>query len=128
MSDTIGENDLIFYSSGENIYSGGFSIDSILMREGASVMQTVKNQNGGSVDGIFGKNYVVPPMWFLSPYNESNLQFGGQKLENNYESEVIEEDLHDKLLNILEGPRKETKKKTAKLSEKKKRTTKRNIN
>jgi hypothetical protein len=127
MSDTIGTNDLIFYSSGENIYSGGFSIDSILMREGASVMQTVKNKNGGSIEGIFGKNYVVPPMWFLSPYNESNLQFGGQKTENNYESEVIEEDLHDKLLNILEGPRKE-KNRSAKLREKRKRTTKRNVN
>jgi len=119
MSDSIGENDLIFYSSGENIYSGGFSIDSILMKKGAPVMQTINRQNGGSFDGIFGKNYAVPPLWFLSPYNESNLQIGGQT--ENYQSKVIEEDLHDKLLNILERTRKE-KKKTAKLRKKKNKT------
>jgi hypothetical protein len=66
-------------------------------------------------------------MWFLSPY-DSTLQTGGSRENlNNLDSEIIEEDLHDKLLNILEGTRKE-KKKTAKLREKRKRSTKRNAN
>jgi len=121
--DDIGENDLIFYSSGEKIYSGGFSIDSSLMREGEPVMQSV--QTGNAFDGIFGKNYVVPPMWFLSPH-ESLKQVGGEK--TNHECiQVIEEDLHEKLLKILEETRKETKKRTAKLREKRKKTTRRNI-
>jgi len=128
MSDQIGETDLIFYSMGENVYSGGFAIDSALMREGLSAMKTIKSQEGGSTfEGIFGKNYAVPPMWFLSPY-DSTLQTGGSRENlNNLDSEIIEEDLHDKLLNILEGTRKE-KKKTAKLREKRKRSTKRNAN
>ena len=117
---------------GENVYSGGFAIDSALMREGLSAMKTIKSQEGGSTfEGIFGKNYAVPPMWFLSPYDSvltQDLKTGGSRENlNNVDSEIIEEDLHDKLLNILEGTRKE-KKKTAKLREKRKRSTKRNAN
>lgn len=125
-TNSISDNDLIFYSAGEKIYSGGFSLDSVLMKEGLSAIHSVNHQSGGTFNGLFGKNYVVPPMWFLSPFDSQEMR----ERENNYDSqsETIEEDLHDKLLSVLEAGSKPSKKKTNKLREKNsKRTTKRKI-
>lgn len=126
--NSISDNDLIFYSSGEKIYSGGFSLDSILMREGLSAIQSVNHQSGGTFNGLFGKNYVVPPMWFLSPFDSQEIGGRENHDERSLEPETIEEDLHDKLLGILEAGGKTSKKKTNKLREKNtKRTTKRKM-
>ena len=126
MSDQIGENDLIFYSAGQSIYSGGFAINSTLLGS-APIMQSVETQEGGAIfDGIFGKTYAVPPMWFLSPYDSTG---GSRNKFEPSESQIIEEDLHDKLLNVLEPTYKISKKKTTKLREKngkRKRNTKKN--
>lgn len=103
MSDQIGGDDLVFYSTSGNIYSGGFSIDSQLMRGGVSPMASILAKTNGSFEGA--SNHVVPPLWFLSS------QSGGEKM--NYENDdfVIEEDLHDKLMRILEATHDKTSRK-----------------
>jgi hypothetical protein len=86
----------------------------------APIMKSVETQEGGSIfDGIFGKTYAVPPMWFLSPYDSVG---GSRNKFEPSESKIIEEDLHDKLLNFLEPTYKTSKKKTAKMREKKVKT------
>jgi len=104
-------NDLVFYQQGGNLFSGGFSVDSVLMKGGASPMKSISIGYDESC-GIFGKNLVVPPMWFLSPTDHATTF-----KKNNYEENLLEEDLHDKLLKISQLN--ERKKRTAKLSPKK---------
>lgn len=85
-------NDLIFYSSGGNIHSGGFSIDSLLLKGGKGAIKSLSIDEDAK-HGIFGKNLAVPPMWFLSPNKENS-----KKSVFNDNDEILEEDMHDKLL------------------------------
>lgn len=107
----IGPNELI-YTNDNGIHSGGFNINSIMMKNGMSPIMTLNtninrndfnNQSGGTneitkVSDLFAN--LVIPNWNLS-YNYKN---GGSFVErkNNYEEDdIIEEDLHDKLLNLV---------------------------
>uniref|UniRef100_A0A6C0LDK5 Uncharacterized protein n=1 Tax=viral metagenome TaxID=1070528 RepID=A0A6C0LDK5_9ZZZZ len=113
------DNDFIFYSSGENIYSGGFSIDSLLLKGGKGAIKSLSIDDDAK-HGIFGKNLAVPPMWFLSPNKENS-----KKSIFNDHDEILEEDMHDKLLQLSQL--RARKKGTAKLLPKhtKKQTRKR---
>lgn len=109
-------NDLVFYQQGGNLFSGGFSVDSVLMKGGISPMKSISIGYDES-SGIFGKNLVVPPMWFLSQTNHAaTCKKNNYELDENNEN-LLEEDLHDKLLKISQLI--ERKKRTAKLFPKK---------
>ena len=67
-------NDLVFYEGPDNnIYSGGFSVNSIMMKSGISPFTTLNNsqndgiQKGGNVSDLF-KDLVVPS-WLVSQEN-----------------------------------------------------------
>jgi len=104
----ITSEDLIFYKDGNKIYSGGFSVDSLLLKKGHSPFTTFNNQqNGGNkndensnnVSDLF-KNFVVPSGLLYFPDKEG-LNNDNNDLE--YESEeddYITEDLHDRLINL----------------------------
>jgi hypothetical protein len=96
--------DLVFYSDSNNdIYSGGFSINSIMMKGGISPFTTLNKMNGqtgGNVSDLF-KDLVVPT-WLVS---QGNIFSGGRK-QNNKDSdsedeEIISDDLHDKLIALV---------------------------
>ena len=109
----IGPNDLIYNNdANDGIHSGGFNINSIMMKNGLSPIMTLNSnslgdnliqQNGGGneinqVSDLF-KNLVIPN-WNLS----YNYKHGGSFVERNanYEDDdIIEDDLHDKLLNLV---------------------------
>ena len=97
-------DDLVFYSDSNNeIYSGGFSINSIMMKGGISPFTTLNKMNGqtgGNVSDLF-KDLVVPS-WLVS---QGNI-FNGGKKQNNKDSdsdddEIISDDLHDKLVALV---------------------------
>ena len=104
--DYISANELVFNNDIEGgIHSGGFSVNSIMMKSGMSPIMTMNTgQFGGKnekVSDLF--NDLVIPSWTLS-YN--NRLIGGKykEVEHNSESEdddVIEDDLHDKLLELV---------------------------
>ena len=103
--DYIGADELVFNSDmAGGIHSGGFSVKSIMMKAGMSPIMTVNNQQiGGSnqVSDLFDN--LVIPNWTLS-YN--NRMVGGKykEVEHNEsddEDEVIDDDLHDKLLELV---------------------------
>jgi hypothetical protein len=103
MSNIDGE-DLVFYSGSDNqIYSGGFSVNSIMMKAGFSPFTTLNNingQTGGNVADIF-KDLVVPT-WLVSQNN--NFIGGNKHMKNDDDSEddeVISDELHDKLLELV---------------------------
>lgn len=135
----IGPNELIF-NNGEGIHSGGFNINSIMMKKGLSPIMTLNSstfsdgQNGGAnginkVSDLFDN--LVIPNWSLS-YNYKN---GGSFVERNNkydEDDIIENDLHDKLLNLVkvhENEMKEftNKNKTRKYNKNQKSITKKNL-
>jgi hypothetical protein len=132
--DYIGANELVFNTDNETgIYSGGFSVNSIMMKAGMSPIMTLNTQSGGSnkVSDLFES--LVVPNWALS-YN--NRMIGGEYKENFKEEEEsdddIDDELHDKLLGLVKehenNLNKQTKKKKTrrkKLDIKKGRRTRR---
>lgn len=100
---SIGVDEFVFHKD-ENgvIYSGGYQINSILMKQGLSPMITLnQNQKGGekNVSDLF--DHLVVPNWALAfPFTK-----GGAKKNNIDEedegNEIIGEDIHSKLLSML---------------------------
>ncbi len=113
----IGPDEFVFNHDSENgIYSGGFNVNSIFMKEGMSPIMTLNtevSQNGGSqVSDIF--NDLVIPSWSFS-YNGGNFNggsFNGGSFNggSKYDSDdVIEDDIHDKLLDLVKHHETESK-------------------
>jgi hypothetical protein len=101
--DYIGADELVFNTDKElGIYSGGFSVDSVMLKAGLSPIMTINNsiQTGGTdkVSDLF-QNLVIPN-WALS-YN--NKIVGGQYKEEDSEDsdDDIDDDLHDKLIGLV---------------------------
>jgi hypothetical protein len=98
-------NDLVFYGGSDNqIYSGGFSVNSIMMKSGISPFTTLNNingQTGGNVSDLF-KNLVVPS-WLVS--QETKLTGGNKHTKNldedSDDEEIISDELYDKLVDLV---------------------------
>ena len=128
--DYIGANELVFNSDKEaGIYSGGFSVNSIMMKAGMSPIMTINTQTGtnaqtggtNKVSDLFDS--LVVPNWALSYSNKIG---GGKYKDQNDEDsdDDIDDDLHDKLLDLVkEHEIKENQKKNRKT-----RRQKRNAN
>jgi len=99
------QTDLIYYNdSNNNIYSGGFSVQSLMLKNGISPIATINNsQQGGKgkskVSELF-ENLVVPN-WLLSQSSPS--QMGGANNFTNMSSDndVISDDIYNKLFNSV---------------------------
>ena len=114
-------NDLIFNGDNKNINSGGFSVESILMKSSQSPFITMNNNspfsggnnnnnnnNTSQVSDIF--NSLVVPNWAL--YNPNNLQkinintsdkdknMYGNEDDDNCDDDSIQDTLYDKLFNL----------------------------
>jgi len=107
--DYIGADELVFNNDvDKGIHSGGFSVQSIMMKSNMSPIMTLNNPDsiiggGDKVSDLF--NNLVVPNWALS-YN--NRIVGGKYKEvehddNDTESDddVIHDDLHEKLLELV---------------------------
>jgi hypothetical protein len=127
--DYIGADELVFNVNKElGVYSGGFSVDSVMMKAGLSPIMTINNsiQTGGTdkVSDLF-ENLVIPN-WALS-YN--NKIIGGYVSKDNVdddsedEDDDIDDDLHDKLIGLV----KEHESKLAAEGGKRKRKTRKQI-
>ena len=137
--------DMIFNNDVDNnIHTGGFSVNSILMKGGFSPIITLNNENaqtGGykNVSDIF--NSLVVPNWALSYHNKMS---GGAYEDKDSDDEdsddedlyggkkVVSEDIHDKLIKLVsehESKVRQTKRKQTKRQLKQKRSkTKKNRN
>ena len=98
-------NDLVFYGGSDNqIYSGGFSVNSIMMKSGISpftTLNSINGQIGGNVGDVF-KDLVVPS-WLVSQEYKGT---GGSKHVKNFDEdsedeEVISDELYDKLVDLV---------------------------
>ncbi len=108
--DYIGPDELVFHNDKElGIHSGGFSVNSILWNAGMSPIMTLNSPDtqfgGGKVSDLFQD--LVVPNWVLS-YN--NRISGGAKYRgrdedssSDSEDEIIHDDLHDRLLEMVKA-------------------------
>ncbi|MDA9072247.1 hypothetical protein N9K75_00075 [bacterium] len=121
--DYIGAGELVYNTDGGGVQSGGFSVESIMMKAGMSPIKTMNDkpyQSGGNVSDLF-KNLVIPS-WTLS-YN--NRIGGGKSKMDNFsddEDEAIDDELHDKLLGLVEQHNKKLKKQQDKKTKHQKKT------
>jgi hypothetical protein len=132
----IGANEFVFNNDKESgIHSGGFSVNSIMMKGGISPIMTLNSstaQTGGAnnVSDLF--NDLVVPNWVLSyptiyggggtDYRGGDNSEGGGHIdyESDEEDDVIDDDIHERLLDLVRQD-------DAKMQNKKKRATKKNI-
>lgn len=98
-------NDMIFYEDkDEKIYAGGFSVNSVMMKNGISPILTLNNStiNSEKVSDLFD-NIVVPNWAFYLPTNNitggNNLH--NKNLDSDDEDDIIDDDLHNKLLDLV---------------------------
>lgn len=128
--DYIGADELVFNANKElGVYSGGFSVDSVMLKAGLSPIMTINNsiQTGGAdkVSDLF-ENLVIPN-WALS-YN--NKIVGGNISKGNVEDsedsdDDIDDDLHDKLIGLV---KEHESKLQAEGGKKKRKTRKQSVN
>ena len=104
----ISASDLVF-NKNNGIYSGGFNVQAIMMKNGISPIMTINNndsQNGGGlgkVSDIF-EGLVVPAYAYHNNYQSGGKHNDYKTYDNNIEDDdVIDEDLHDKLLDLMKN-------------------------
>ena len=135
--DYIGANELVFNNDTNlGIHSGGFSVNSIMLKGGMSPIMTINTQQvGGNFDKVSDLfNDLVIPNWALS-YNTRIVGGKYKEVEHNdsdSEDDVIGDDLHEKLLDMVKEHNIKTKENKKKITRRikttpsKKRGTKRN--
>lgn len=123
----IGASDLV-YNNKDGIYSGGFNVQSIMMKGGISPIMTINNNNNGQTGGskvsdMFG-GLVVPAFAYHNNYQSGGSKHNNHKIyqSDSDEDDVINDELHDKLLNLMNDYDDKIK------QNKKKNTKKNNIN
>ena len=127
--DYIGADELVFNVNKElGVYSGGFSVDSVMLKAGLSPIMTINNsiQTGGTdkVSDLF-ENLVIPN-WALSYNNKivgGNISNDNVEKDNEDSDDDIDDDLHDKLIGLV----KEHESKLAAEGGKRKRRTRKQI-
>lgn len=132
-------DDLLFKNDIQNgIHSGGFSVNSIMMKKGISPIMTINDdQSGGDgklVSDLF--NNLVVPNWVFSYPDQ---KFGGKYNDTDSDSDTnsdddmiggaINDDLHNKLLELVrehDNNEKKTKKRLTKRKKINSKGTKKN--
>jgi len=128
--DYIGANELVFNKDNDSgIYSGGFSVNSIMMKAGMSPIMTINTEQLGGANNVSDLfNDLVIPNWAIT-YNNPTAGGKYKDDDSDYDSDDdIDDDLHDKLLELVKEHenklKKDNKKKSRRLIKGKKSVTK----
>jgi len=97
----IGGDELVYNSEG-GINSGGFSVNSIMMKLGMSPIMTVNQQTGGGdkVSDLF-ESLVVPNWAFMYENKQTGGSYEEDDEDNDSSDDEISDDLHTKLLEVV---------------------------
>ena len=106
----LNHNDLIFYKQDGQIISGGYSLNSALLKNGISPMQTMntleQTKTGGTnkvqkVSDMF-TNFAVPAgLYLMNPTNNTNTI---DKPKGHYDTHhtMLSDDIYDKLFKLVQ--------------------------
>jgi hypothetical protein len=126
--DYIGAGELVFNNDIEGgVHSGGFSVNSIMLKNGMSPIMTInRDQTGGKLEKVSDLfNDLVVPNWALS-YNNRIIGGKYKEVEHNdsdSEDDVVDDDLHDKLLELVKEHNIQAKTNKKKTTRKNKKTS-----
>jgi len=101
----IGANELVFNTDKEEgVFSGGFNVNSIMMKSGLSPIMTLNTQLGGGdsnkVSDLFQS--LVIPNWALTYGNKVGGEYKDEDSDSDSDSDSdIDDELHDKLLGLV---------------------------
>lgn len=101
-------DDLILYKEGDKIYSGGFQVNSILLKQGLPVVQragTGFSSGSDKVSDLFA-DFAVPSGLLYLPNNG----YSGEKDQVIEEDDYITEDIYDTLMDLASVKKSGTKK------------------
>lgn len=130
--DYIGAGELVFNNDIEGgIHSGGFSVNSIMLKNGVSPIMTInRDQTGGKFEKVSDLfNDLVVPNWALS-YNNRIIGGKYKEVEHNdsdSEDDVVDDDLHDKLLELVKEHNIQAKTNKKKTTRKNKKTSSKKV-
>jgi len=106
-------DDLILYKEGDKIYSGGFQVNSILLKQGHPAMQRAgANLNSGSdkVSDLFADFAVPSGLLYLPNNNTFSNEIPKDKEEILDEHDYVTDDLYDNLMDLAAVKKGGTKK------------------
>jgi len=110
-------NELIFDAGKNGITSGGFSVNSIMLKMGLSPLATLNKSNeqsgGTHVSDMF--DGIVVPTWAFTHDMTAIAKSIYNPETDNVDDTVLEDDIYDKLLDLVshydkKHPKKQTKK------------------
>jgi hypothetical protein len=114
-------SDFVFFKSGGSIQSGGYSVNSLFLDKGISPFATLNQSAGDQSSSSFADMFkdLAVPSWILS---STPKQIGGGSYiygddimnVNIIDGGAVDDDLHDKLLNLVSGEKIVRRKKTRK--------------
>jgi len=101
----IGGNEMVFSINSGGACSGGFNVNSIMMKAGMSPITTLQSQSGGdNVSDLFGGNLVIPS-WLLSYSTMKGGNKGRDKhKDDDSDDECIDDKLYETLLDLVREP------------------------
>jgi hypothetical protein len=112
--------DLLFYKEDDKIMSGGFNVSSIMMKNGISPMNTTggsskQDKEKSKEMGEMYDNLAIPAGLLYQAYSSTGgyRKFDFINTVENPEDNIITEDIHDKLVQLIEyvpNPKKYSKK------------------
>ena len=108
----IGGNEMVFSINSGGACSGGFNVNSIMMKAGLSPITTLQSQTGGNnVSDLFDGNLVIPS-WLLSYSTmkgsaNGDVNGGGnekKRKDDESDDECIDDKLYETLLDLVREP------------------------
>lgn len=101
---TLQDDDFVVIKDGKNIMSGGFSVNSVLLKLQKSPMFTMNNNTkymggGENVSDLF-KDLAVPAGLFFHPMYGSGKQPNSSIHSEIDEDEELQDDIYDKLIEL----------------------------
>jgi len=95
------DGDEFVFTNEDGIQSGGFSVNSIMMKAGMSPIMTLNTQYGGGdkVSDLF--NNLVIPNWALSYGNKLGGGTYNDTSDDDNSEDDIDDDLNEKLLDLV---------------------------
>ena len=138
----INDEDLVYYNDeNNNIISLGYKVDSLMLKHGFSPITTLDintplndNPTNNNVSNLFSN--LVIPSWLCREnvhynYDDTNLKKNKHIFTNQEYDDIIEDELYNKLLNLVEINERENnlkeKRRTKKVFKKQKNKTKKDL-
>ena len=108
-------SDMIFSDDNNKITSGGFSVNSMMLKMGLSPLVTLNNQSGGANVSDMFHGIVIPNWAFTHDMTAVTKSIYNPEINVDIDDEIVDDDMYNKLLDLVshydkKHPKKQSKK------------------